>query len=101
MVRRAYSLQRTSFMEKWLLLMFTAIGAYVTYDSFRWRDSIKRAPFSVISSMWKGNLTHLSAAEQEKAKAHVTSFMGGGQFPWIFLLVTIVCGVFAARAFFA
>lgn len=86
-------------MNAWLLLIFTVVCAYITYDSFRWRDSIKRSPFSVISNMWKGDLKHLTVAEQEKVKEFVAGFMGGGQLCWIFLLVTILCAVWTVQAF--
>ena len=86
-------------MNAWVLLIFTVICAYVTYDSFRWRDSVRRAPFSVISSMWKDGLAHLSTTQQSEVKGRATGFMGIGQFPWIFLLITIVCLTFTVYAF--
>lgn len=88
-------------MEKWLLLVLTAGCAYVTFDSFRSGDAIKRGPFGAISNLWKGDLSHLSAAEQSKVKEHFAGPMGLGQFQWILLVVTIVSGVFCVRAFLA
>jgi hypothetical protein len=86
-------------MNAWLLLIFTVVCAYITYDSFQWRGSIKRSPFSVISNMCKSGLEHLNVAEQEKVKGLVASYMGGGQFCWIFLLITILCAVCTVQAF--
>jgi hypothetical protein len=86
-------------MNAWLLLIFTVVCAYITYDSFQWRGSIKSSPFSVISSMWKGELKHLNVSEQEKVKGRVASYIGGGQFCWIFLLVTSLCAVCTVQAF--
>jgi erythromycin esterase len=41
-------------MISWLLLLLTVGCAYVTYDAFRWRKAVGRAPFSVIAILWKG-----------------------------------------------
>jgi hypothetical protein len=55
-------------MSPWLLLMLTLVCGWLTYDAFRWKASLKEAPFSVIRNLWKGGLAHPSVAEQNKLK---------------------------------
>jgi hypothetical protein len=63
---------------------------------------VKEAPFSVISSMWKGGLNHLSLSEQNKIKDHYSSsIFGVFQFQLLFLVITIGMAVTTVRAFLA
>ncbi|WP_155802509.1 hypothetical protein [Halothiobacillus neapolitanus] len=63
---------------------------------------MKKAPFSVISSMWKGGLSHLPLSEQNKIKDRYTSsIFGVFQFQLFFLIVTIGMAVETVRAFLA
>ena len=86
-------------MTAWILLLFTMLCAYITYDSFRWSASLKNAPFRVIENMWKGGLSHLSQTEQNKVIQGYSSFFGAGQLPWFFLAGTFGLAIFTARAF--
>jgi hypothetical protein len=87
-------------MTDWLLLFLTMGSAYLTYDAFRWSGSIERAPFSAISNMWKGGLSHLSIVEQNELKQRYASkLLGAGQLCWLFLFVTAVLAGLTVRAF--
>jgi hypothetical protein len=87
-------------MTAWLLLFLTVGCAYVTYDSFRWSRAVGRAPFSVIATLWKGGLTHLSVAEQAELKQRYSSnLFGVGQFCWLFLATTLFLAAATVRAF--
>jgi hypothetical protein len=89
-------------MGAWLLLLATVGSAYLTYDAFRWSGAIEGAPFSAISSLWKGGLSHLSAAEQNQLKQRYSSkLLGAGQLCWLFLAVTVILGLLTIRAFIA
>ncbi|WP_439606165.1 hypothetical protein [Hydrogenophaga sp.] len=89
-------------MNAWLLLLVTLGCAYLTYDAFRWIGSIERTPFSAISSLWKGGLTHLSVVEQNRLKhQYASKLFGAGQLCWLFLTITVVLGIFTIRAFIA
>jgi hypothetical protein len=68
-------------MGAWLLLLVTLGSAYLTYDAFRWSGSIERAPFSAISSLWKGGRTHLSVVEQNRLKQRYSSKLLGAGIP--------------------
>jgi hypothetical protein len=63
---------------------------------------VKEAPFSVISSMWKGGLSHLPLSEQNKIKdRYSSSIFGVFQFQVLFLVITISMAVATVRAFLA
>jgi len=88
-------------MTSWILLFLTAVCAYVTYDAFRWRKAVERAPFSIIATLWKGGLSHLSTAEQaDQQKRYASSLFGMGQIAWLFLAVTIALAGATVRAFY-
>jgi hypothetical protein len=87
-------------MMAWLLLLLTIGACYLTYDAFRWRDSVECAPFSVIADLWRGGLAHLTIAEQNQLKRHyVSRLIGIGQLCWLFLGATIVLAVLTIQAF--
>lgn len=87
-------------MSPWLLLVLTVIAAFITYDALKWGGNLKDAPFSVISNMWKGGLSHLPLSEQNKIKNYyATSIFGVVQFQLIFLVITICLAVATVRAF--
>ena len=87
-------------MTAWLLLLLTLGCGYLTFDAFRWSGSIERAPFSVIGSLWKGGLSHLSVVETDQLKQRYASkWLGGGQLCWLFLGVTVALSVVTVRAF--
>lgn len=89
-------------MNPWILLLLTIISGYLTYDAFRWGSSVKDGPFSVISNMWKGGLSHLPLSEQDKIKdSFSSSIYGIFQFQLIFLIITIIMAVATVRAFLA
>lgn len=87
-------------MISWLLLLFTVLCGYLTYDAFRWGNFLKGAPFSAISSMWKGGLSHLPLNEQNEIKErYSSSIFGIFQFQILFLVITIILAVATVRAF--
>jgi hypothetical protein len=87
-------------MTPWIFLLLTILSGYIAYDSFRWGDSLKDAPFSVISSMWKGGVSHLPLSEQNKIKdRYASSVFGVVQFQLIFSAVTIGLAIATVRAF--
>ena len=87
-------------MTPWLLLFVTLGCAYVTYDAFRWRKGIKRAPFSVIANLWKGGLSHLSLAEKNGVKERFASeLFGVGQISWLLFGVTVFLAAATVQAF--
>ena len=87
-------------MSPWILLLFTLIAAFITYDTFRWSGNLKDAPPNIISSMWRGGLNHLSLNEQDKIKNYyATSIFGVVQFQLIFLVVTIGLAFATVMAF--
>lgn len=89
-------------MTAWLLLLLTVACAWLTYDAFRWGTSIEHAPFSTISSMWKGGLPNLSVVEQNELKQRYASKVTGvGQIGWIFFVGTVVLAILTAREFFS
>jgi hypothetical protein len=84
-------------MSAWLLLLLTIGAACLTYNVFRWSESVGRGPFGPIAGMWKQDLSHLPLAEQDKRKEQMT---------WIamriflfFLAATIGLAVVTVRAF--
>lgn len=88
-------------MQAWFLLALTILAAFITFESFRWHRAMKRAPFGAIASLWKGGLSHLSVAEQNNVKErYLSGTMGIGQFPWLFLAITIGLAIFTVRAFY-
>ena len=63
---------------------------------------MKEAPFSVISSMWKGGLRHLPLSERNEIKDRFSSsILGVFQFQLVFLVLTIAMAVATVRAFLA
>jgi len=87
-------------MTPWILLLLTLLSGYIAYDSFQWGGALKDAPFSVISSMWKGGLSHLPLSEQNKVKdRYASSIFGVVQFQLIFSAVTIGLAIATIRAF--
>jgi hypothetical protein len=88
-------------MRAWMLLILTILCGYFTCDAFRWRSSIKRAPFSVIAGLWRGGLRHMSIAEQNRLKDRFASFGsdGAGKFALLLLVVTITLAMLTIRAF--
>ncbi len=89
-------------MTAWLLLLGTLLGAYITYDAFRLGDALKDTPFSTISGMWKGGLSHLSQAEKNRIQErHSHSVFGFFQVKFLFLLITLGMAVATVRAFLA
>lgn len=87
-------------MTAWILLILTVGGAYLTYDAFRWSNSIKHAPFSAIASMWKGKLSHLNVTEQNQLKNRYASrLLGADQLCWLFLVITLLLAVQTILAF--
>jgi hypothetical protein len=89
-------------MTPWLLLLGTLLCAYLTYDAFRLGNVLKDAPFSAISSMWKGELSHLSQVDKNKIKSlYVNSIHGIFQIKFLFLLATLGMAVATMRAFIA
>jgi hypothetical protein len=83
-----------------ILLLLTVFCAYVTFDAFRLRGSIKDAPFSAIAGLWGNRGDHLSLAEQAKIKDRYRSFViGAGKLALIFLVVTVVLAIATVRAF--
>lgn len=89
-------------MNAWILLILTIFCGYITYDTFRWGGAMKKAPFSVISNLWKGGLGHLPLSEQNKIKdRYASSILGIFQIQWFFLIVTIGMAVATVRAFLA
>lgn len=89
-------------MTPWLLLLGTLLVAYVTYDAFRLGDALKDAPFSAISGMWKGGLSHLSQTEKNRIQERYThSGFGLFQIKFLFLLITLAMAVATVRAFLA
>ena len=51
---------------RWLLLVLTVVGIWLTIDAFRWQRGAKDMPFSAIAPLWKGGLQHLTLAERQK-----------------------------------
>lgn len=86
-------------MKAWVLLLFTVICAYLTYRLFRWVASLENAPFRTIAHLWKGGLSHLTSAEQDKVMKLAPSVLGFGQLPWILLAITIGLAINTVRAF--
>jgi hypothetical protein len=87
-------------MNSWFLLFLTIGCAFITFDAFRWQQDVKRAPFSTISNLWKGGLSHLSASEKAKIQQRYSSTLFGvGQFCWLFLVITILLAVVTVRTF--
>lgn len=86
-------------MRAWLLLLFTVICGYLTYRLFRWVESLENAPFSTIAHLWKGGLSHLTPAEQDKIMRLAPSELGFGPLPWLLLTITIGLAIFTVRAF--
>ncbi len=63
---------------------------------------MEKAPFSVISNMWKGGLNHLPLSEQNEIKdRYSSSIFGVFQFQLLILVVTIGMAVATIRAFLA
>ncbi|MDR1935812.1 MAG: hypothetical protein LBS49_09610 [Candidatus Accumulibacter sp.] len=63
---------------------------------------MKEAPFSVISSMWKGGLSHLPLSEKNKIKErYSSSIFGIFQFQLLFLIITMGMAFATVRAFLA
>ena len=90
-------------MGAWLLLLLTILCAWLTYDAWRWRSTLEKAPFSVIANLWRSRLEHLSLAEQNKVRDGFASFQGNsaGGFVKLFLVVTIILAALTVRAFLA
>ena len=76
-------------MGKWMLLLRTALMGRMTFDAFKWRGSVGRAPFQVISHLWKGGLLHLPLAEQNRIRDQYASRTGAVDLSWLFLAVTL------------
>jgi hypothetical protein len=83
---------------KWLLLLVTVGLAWLTYDAFRWKGSIKGTPFSAIASLW-GGARHLNVMEQNRLKERYASMSGVGELPWLFLIITVVIAAFTVSVF--
>lgn len=82
------------------LLLLTMLSAYVTWDAFRLRGSIARAPFSVIANLWGNRGNHLSLSEQNQIKHRYSSFgFGAGKLALIFLTITLLLALQTIRAF--
>jgi hypothetical protein len=63
---------------------------------------MKDTPFSIISSMWKGGLSHLTLSEQNKIKErYSSSIFGVVQFQLHIMVVTIGMAFATVRAFLA
>ena len=87
-------------MSPWILLLFTIVAALVTIDAFRWGGSLKDAPASNISNMWKGGIDHLPLIKQNEIKnRYASSIFGVFQFQLVFLVVTLCLAVATIRAF--
>ncbi len=87
-------------MTPWVLLLLTILCGYLTYDAFRWSGSVKGAPFSILESMWKSDLRHLSLSEQSQIRDRFSSFFASKVLV-IFLFITMGMAVATVRAFLA
>lgn len=87
-------------MTAWILLLLTLGCGFLTYDAFRWSGSIEKAPWSAISNLWKGGLSHLSITEQNQMKQRYASRLSGaGQLCWLFLVFTVLLAILTVQAF--
>lgn len=87
-------------MSPWLLLVLTLIAVFITYDALKWGCNLKDAPFSAISNMWEGGLSHLPLSEQNKIKNYyANSIFGVFQIQLIFVVITISLAVSTVMAF--
>ena len=91
-----------SLMKAWVLLLLTVLCGYLTYDAYRWVSSLRDAPFSVIASLWRNRLSHLSVTEQNKVRDRFASYApaSAGRFVKLFLLFTIILATLTVQAFF-
>lgn len=80
--------------------MLTVVSIWLTVDAVRWKLGAKDIPFSAISSLWKGGLSHLSLAERQAVRdRYLSSLWGIGQFAWLFALVSVVLVIVTIREF--
>lgn len=89
-------------MGSWLLLAGTLFAAWMTYDAFRWDDSMEDPKFRHLPSFLKQGMEHLTLAEQDelqqRSRMHLGLF-GPGLLPWLFLAITLLLAVGTARSF--
>lgn len=89
-------------MISWLLLLITAVLAYVTYDAFSLRSgSYRTLPYRVVAKVWGQDVSHLSLEAQERAKNYnLTRGIGNvEQSPWAFLILFLGFAAATIRAF--
>lgn len=86
-------------MIPWLLLVLTAVFAYLTYDSLSL--VAPTLPYSKVAKDLGQDLSYMSLAEQEKLNRYPNRYRLGdlNQIPWLFAILTIVFATASALAF--
>ena len=87
-------------MGKWVLLLLTIVMGWMTFDAYKWRGSVGRVPFQVISHFWKGGLQHLPLAERNRIRDQYASrWMGAVDLFWLMVVVTLGFAWLTFKAF--
>jgi len=86
-------------MEKWLLLVLTVVAAGITADALRWREGLKKAPFSAISHLWSNGLAHLSLTDREQVREQFVSGTMNVRLIGVFVACTLFLAIATIRAF--